>query len=396
MLYNVLPPIVFFVSLGGIIVVISRVVLRLRQQQLATDLQSHIARVSRTRLNKVQDLAGLLAPNQISVQSFKNRLSFLVHATKNSWRKMWQDISDWREHRAKQKSLLLKSQHQPKPAAPAPASSTAPSSVSQPGAITRPHSVIRTKLTSVAGRVRQIKLPNLSRLASPLKNKISQLFTHPSLQRQARTSTPERAPDADLADPVEAVATIPAKQPPKLRVVDNAQPITSAKPSPVMEKMGQTIKAGSLSQLFKKELKMAPLQEAAEALEKQQAKRAEDLLVPYIIKHPRDTNAYMMLGKAAVSRHAWKEATEIFEQVIKLKPDTEGCYAALGQVALEAGNLTKAIETLQRAHDQNPQNITVIKCLLQIAHRMDNWPLQQSLNLELQQLEQSSVPATQP
>jgi len=95
-----------------------------------------------------------------------------------------------------------------------------------------------------------------------------------------------------------------------------------------------------------------------------------------------------MLGKAAINRHAWDEATEIFEQVVRIKPETKGCYAALGRAAYKSGNLTKAIESLQRAHDKDPQNVEVIKCLLEIANRMDNRPMQHSLSAELQQLEQ--------
>lgn len=396
MLYNVLPPLIFFMSLGGIIIVISRVVLRLRQQQLATDLQSHVTRVSRTRLNKVQDLAGLLAPNQISVHSFKNRLSFLVHNIKNTWHKSRQDVTEWRTKRAQAKTVKKQ-----------PLVSSAPAKSPKPNAglaaITPPNSFVRNKLSAIANRVKQVRLPSTAKITErttaklrTAKDKLVSLSAHPSLQRSSKSLTKHQDIEEILADPSDSSVPDKAKQSPVLRIVNTDEP-SAAKPapSPVMAKMGQPVKASSLSQLFKKELKKSPLQEAAEALEQLQTKRAEDLLVPYIVKHPKDTDAYMMLGRAAISRHAWNEATEIFEQVIKLKPETEGCYAALGQAALEAGNLTKAIETLQRAHDQNPQNVFVIKCLLQIARRMDNRPMQQSLNLELQQLEQSTVPDPQ-
>lgn len=389
-------------SLGGIIIVISRVVIRLRQQQLATDLQSHVTRVSRTRLNKVQDLAGLLAPNQISVQSFRNRLAFLLYNSKELWQKMWQDIADWREKRSRLKIKTARPSAVAKPSAPILAPDSPSTSVVT--AIKPPHSFMRNKIAAMAGKVKNIRLPSPSNLTAKtaaklqtVKQKIAALSTHPSLQRQDKVilSNVKSANKMDPTISADQMETKPS-QSPKLRIVNTDElPTAPTPPSPVMAKMGQPVKASSLSQLFKKEIKKSPLQAAAEALEQLQTKRAEDLLVPYIVKHPKDTAAYMMLGKAAISRHAWTEATEIFEQVIKLKPETEGCYAALGQAALEAGNLTKAIETLQRAHDQNPQNVFVIKCLLQIARRMDNRPMQQSLNLELQQLEQSSVPESQ-
>ena len=401
MLYNVLPPLIFFMSLGGIIIVISRVVLRLRQQQLLTDLQSHVTRVSRTRLNKVQDLAGLLAPNQISVQSFKNRLTFLIHNSKESWQKMWQDISDWRE---KRRRIKVKTARQPA-VEKIPALTSDSDSPDAPAvtAIRQPNSFMRNKIAGIAGKVKKTRLPKPSNFTAKtaamlqaVKQKITSLSAHPSLRRkdQAVISTNQSTGEIDPTITADQLEVKPNESP-KLRIINTDETPAPAPSSPVMATMGHPVKAGSLSQLFKKELKKSPLQEAAEALEHLQTKRAEDLLVPYIVKHPKDTDAYMMLGRAAINRHAWNEATEIFEQVIKLKPETEGCYAALGQAALEAGNLTKAIQTLQRAHDQNPQNVFVIKCLLQIASRMDNRPLQQSLNLELQQLEQSTVPDSQ-
>src|SRR3989338_1056274 len=398
MLYNVLPPLIFFMSLGGIIIVISRIVLRLRQQQLTTNLQSHVTRVSRTRLNKVQDLAGLLAPNHISVHSFKNRLSFLVHNIKNTWHKTWQDITEWQANKAKAKTLVKK-----QPLASSAPTASAKSS-SSPAAITPPNSFVRNKLASIVTRVKQVRLPNTAKFThqaaaifKTTKDKLMSLTVHPSVQTSSKSVNNHQNLEEILADPIDnASAPDKTKQSPVLRIVNTDEQNTpKPAPSPVMTKMGQSVKASSLSQLFKKELKKSPLQEAAEALEQLQTKRAEDLLVPYIVKHPKDTDAYMMLGRAAISRHAWSEATEIFEQVIKLKPETEGCYAALGQAALEAGNLTKAIETLQRAHDQNPQNVFVITCLLQIARRMDNRPMQQSLNLELQQLEKLPIPNSQ-
>jgi TolA-binding protein len=397
MLYNVLPPIIFFMSLGGIIIVISRVVLRLRQQQLASDLQSHVTRVSQTRLSKVQDLAGLLAPNQISVHSFKNRLAFLVHGVKNTKRKSLQDLAEWRQRRARAKALAAVASSNKPITAAATAKSTA--------AIKPPESFLRTKLASLTNRVRQVSLPKPTQLTAQTKSRLqtighkasaSAYSLRSSLKRSRQETLPPSDPSITHSADHEASPQPARKKEPVLRIVNVEPPAEPAPPSPVLKKMGQPVKAGSLSQLFKKEIKKSPLQQAAEALENKQTKHAEDLLVPYIIKHPRDTEAYMMLGQAAVRRRAWNEATEIFEQVIKIKPDTEGCYAALGQAALEAGNLTKAIETLQRAHDQNPQNVFVIKCLLQIARRMDNRPMQQSLNLELQQLEEASNQTRQP
>jgi tetratricopeptide (TPR) repeat protein len=128
------------------------------------------------------------------------------------------------------------------------------------------------------------------------------------------------------------------------------------------------------------------LQRAQEALAAHNADKAESILVPHLAKHPRDTAAYMLLGEAAVARRNWREAMEIFEQVVVINPRTKGAYAALGRAAYEAGKFTRAIEALQRAHDAQPQDRKVLKQLLRIARRMDNVPMQHSLQEELRAL----------
>ena len=85
MLYDILSPLVFLGSLGGIILVVSRIGLRVRREQI----EYVIKRETSTTVNPDQ----ILRPNQKSVQAFKSRIGLMkqtatqtVANTKNSWR----------------------------------------------------------------------------------------------------------------------------------------------------------------------------------------------------------------------------------------------------------------------------------------------------------------------
>ena len=288
MLYDVLPPLVFFTSLGGTILVVSRVMVRIRRQKFAT-----AARAPRAR-----DLAVLLRPSQKSVHEIKDRLALVRH--------------------------------------------------------TIYHSV--TKVRSELRRRRQ---------------QLRRAIPH--------TSLPAAKPDSQA---------LQKKQPrdqfkPQLHVVET-KPTKRTEPTP------QPTKQSGLKKLFPaKKSAATPLEQARRALTADRCHHVETILVPYIIKHPKATPAYILLGKAALRRGAWEEAVEVFEQVVNLKPTAKGGYALLGYAAYKAGKFTKAIEAFQKAHDADPQNTNIIKRLLKIARRLDNVPLQHSLLAELTSLEQT-------
>jgi len=136
----------------------------------------------------------------------------------------------------------------------------------------------------------------------------------------------------------------------------------------------------------KKEDLPSPLQEAKMALEAKQYQQVEDIMLPYIVQHTQDTNAYMLLGHAAFGNKSWDEAVEIFEQVEKMNTAQEGLKAAKGRTALRCGKITLALETLQRAHDDEPENKEVLEDLITIAQRMDNDALKKSAEEQLTQL----------
>lgn len=132
--------------------------------------------------------------------------------------------------------------------------------------------------------------------------------------------------------------------------------------------------------------KASPIEEASQALAAEQYQAAEDILISYIVHHTKDVGAYMLLGKAAAGRGEWNEAVEIFEQVIAWNPKLNGAYEALGNAACRAGRYTRALQALQRAHEADPANISVVEQLMSIAQKMDNVPLQNALKKKLIEL----------
>lgn len=288
MLYDVLPPLVFLTSLGGTILVVSRVMVRIRRQKFAVA----------ARAPRVRDLAVLLRPSQKSVHEIKDRLALVRHTVYDSVTK------------------------------------------------------VRSELRRRRQQLRHV-IPHISLPAAKL--------AHQALQKKHPTD----------------------QHKPQLHIVET-EPIKRTKP------VSTPIQQSGLKKLFPpKKSMVTPLEQARRALAANRCHRVETILVPYIIKHPKATPAYILLGKAALRQRAWEEALEVFEQVVNLKPTTKGGYALLGYAAYKAGKFTKAIEALQKAHDVDPQNTSIIKRLLKIARRLDNLPLQRSLLEELTSLERT-------
>lgn len=279
MLYDIAPPLLFFASLGGIILVVSRVVVRMKRLEFSEAIQTEGARVSRPAHQ-------LLNPQESRIKLMQSRIAA---AGTN----------------LKQSLAFLKN--------------------------------VPSRLKGVSRRLRQI-VSQRRRPAAPVP-------TPPSVT----------APRVQLRR-VEAKPTPPAAAP---RVETTAQRLQAL--------------------VRKQRATTSPVAEAQAALSAGNLSQAEDILVSYIVKHPKNTVAYLLLGEIAAKREAWNEAVEILEQVIRLDAAAPGGYAKLGEVALQAGRVTRALEALQRAHDLEPENIAVLKNLLKIAQRLDNRVLQKSV-----------------
>lgn len=285
MLYDIAPPLLFFASLGGIILVVSRVVVRMKRLEFSEAIQTEGARVSRPAHQ-------LLNPQESRIKLMQSRLAAAGASLKKVIRPP--HSSSWRER-------------------------------------------ANAAYHGLSDRLRRA-LPRRRRRAAP-----------------APTPLPAPAPRVQLRR-VEEKPTPPAAAP---RVETTAQRLQAL--------------------VRKQRATTSPVAEAQAALSAGNLSQAEDILVSYIVKHPKNTVAYLLLGEIAAKREAWSEAVEILEQVIRLDAAAPGAYAKLGEVALQAGRVTRALEALQRAHDLEPENIAVLKNLLKIAQRLDNRVLQKSV-----------------
>ncbi len=301
MLYDVLPPLALLLSFGGIIVLVSRVALRMRSQQLSDQIHAEVA--SGAPMHE----ESLLGPGTKGVQLVKNRLVHAVHSVSSS-------------------------------------------------------------IVQIRDAARTIQIPKVG-----LREKIA------TFALSVGGNIRKRIPDAKKR--IAAFRTPPITITPAIRLVRHTE----------SESSRQLEKASIMSKIVKREKEETPLEKAANAIASQQFDTAEDILVPYIMKHASDAKAYVLLGNAAIGRQSWEEAMEIFQQVIKLDNTLCDAYAQLGHAALHAGRFTHAIEALQHARNLDAKNITVREELLLIAQRMDNKIVEKGVAEELEELKKELV-----
>ncbi len=379
MLYDILPPIVFFASLGGVVFITSRVVARLRRQR--TVAPANMARSAR-------NLAALVGPSQKSVHVIGSRLALAINLLNK---------------------LLLK------------AKQVALSARGWPSGLVRLTKRLRPRGFSVPvparlRRRREKTTPVTESVTKPKKEE----GKSPSIARASAAVFPlpghwrsiRRGVSAGSQKIKGAVSSIAAQAPlrkakPVLRLTSRktgggAEPdskVIGTQPEVSPAADATSLRSGRravsarvsldkiLSSKQRDKKKASPLKNARRYIKACRYASAEKTLVPFLVKNPRHARAYMLLGQAALGRQNWEEAAEIFEQVVTIAPDTKDCYTCLGYAHYKAGNLTKAMETLKIAHDADPDNVVIIKRLLAIARCMDNAPLQHSLSARLKELE---------
>lgn len=296
MLYDVLPPLTLFLSFGGIIVLVSRVVLRMRQQEFSRQMHAEVASGA-----SVQE-ATLFASGNKGVHLVKNRLVHALHS-------------------------------------------------------------IQSSAAHLQDAVRRVQLPKTN-----IKERISHLGNRGKrFLREIQDTQAKR---------IAAIRTKPVVATPVIRLVRHTAPEVTKQPE----------KSTLMSKIVKREKEETPLERAANAIAHEHFDAAEDILVPYIMKHASDAKAYILLGNAAIGRQSWEEAMEIFQQVIKLDNSLCDAYAQLGHAALNAGRFTQAIEALQHARNMDANNIKVREELLFIAQRMDNKIVEKGVQEELTEL----------
>lgn len=346
MLYDILPPLFLFISFGGIIILVSRVVLRLRHVQFSEDIQAEV------NSKKPIHEESLLRPEEAGVKLVKNRLVHAASSTTGGIFRMFQSAGEGiRSIRLRRKEAREEKQS---------------AKVSEP---------------EVKGPTIQIPEVGMQDRIAILAQKGKEGLS--SLQKEIASRIPDMKKIRENL-PRKEEAVVAPKSSPVIRLVRHS----GAEETPKVE---TPQKNGIMSQILnKREKDKTVLEKAMEAMEKKDFEKVEDLLIPHIMKHSSDKEAYMLLGKAAIGKESWDEAMEIFQQVIKMDKDMVDAYADLGHAALNAGKFTLAIQSLQHARDMDASNIRIREELLFIARRMDNKVVEKGVLQELQELKEKA------
>ncbi|MBI3256087.1 MAG: tetratricopeptide repeat protein [Candidatus Andersenbacteria bacterium] len=376
MLYNVLPPLIFFLSFAGIIIVVSRVVMRSRREAFSHSLRIQAGSSSATMPE------GLLNPGVANVL-LKSRAGLLLASIKNT-------VSGTKSYFANRKEQKVLRQAAKVTAAETPAQLQAePSSrgISIPGASWREKALAKIKDSTKGfnATLQKVTLP----LAVSSRGSARDLGT-----AEMKTAS---VPLQEMPTPVSA------KTSPQIRIirVDTRRGDTSktSHGQAVTKNNGHSTKPVEgrfIARLKKPQPPQATiLEQVSDAIGAGQLEQAEEMLIPYIVKHTKDCQAYMLLGKVAIAKGAWREAMEVFEQVIHLDPEIVDAQASLGYAALQQGKFTIALQALQRAHRSEPENVQILDQLLNIARRLDNKVLQKSVLAQLIELQPDNTKAAE-
>ncbi len=404
MLYDILPPTIFFLSLAGTMVIISRAVIRLRERQLTSEIKS-MASGSATSPGKIQfgaDTTRLLRPSQKSVQYMGSRLVLLARSLRNVVQylsKFMRGLVANLKQRLSNRTLL-RSTDQANLVEKVMKESIQSNVVVAP-AEKMVHRLWRRTdqtLRSGAGRIIRVRTKLQERRELSRKKKLEQArhdaaalpvsnFEKRPISSNNVASTPKKTNSTQIDKPITS----------KIRTKIVTE--DSTKSDNKLESLNGDAEASTLlkptrSRLFRKsENKKSVLDEAKAAITAKNFEHAENLLVSHIVKHTKDIGAYVLLGQIALRRENWAEALEIFEQVNIWSEDQAGIQVNIGMAAFRSGKYTKALHALQRAHSEDPTNPTILESLLKIAHNMDNQALQQSIKQKLAELKSSQKTA---
>ncbi len=331
MLYNIVPPLIFFGSFGGILVILSRVVLRMRRFQVATAIQAEAS-------SEASVPANLLTPTSPGLQVMKSRLQVVSASMK-------QTAAATVATSQRSINALKNMQKQ----------------------IVMPTNRWKEKITSV-----------LPALVSKTKNItvaiVAKLRSRRAIARDASSRPQELTPEP-ATPPIRVSRSEKVEEEiPTLPIPDEIAPASKA---------ALTTSKNFMTQLLQREQPLSVYDQAQRALEIADYQQVEDILVPFILEHTHDIKAYMVLGRAFSGKGNYADAMEIFQQVIKLNSQEPGAQAALGLAAFKEGKFTIAVQALQRARDAGSVDHEVLVSLLSIAEHMDNKVLQRSLLEEL-------------
>ncbi|MCH8748539.1 tetratricopeptide repeat protein [Patescibacteria group bacterium] len=391
MLYDVLPPTIFFISLGGILVICARVMVRMRRQEFSASLQA----AAQEKIPTAGAAHGLTAtqilrPRQQRIQATGSRFANAV----NSVAKLRTAVGTASATGAKYFTTRTKSRL---------SKFAAVARHARPSQLAPPVKSVSVKAVAVVGKsAAAVSNSGVSFVRRHLPRKASQ--PNPDLTNLPSTKSPSGQEPREAT--VRKVPTVTAPALSTIKPVDHKVIATSETASTtetnyqaqrVTKLASSKPSVATIAKLTlrrrRTEPKPTPLQAAKSALIKQKYQAAENILVPYLSKNTKDTTAYMLLGQAALGLKNADEATEIYEQILTLNPKQPGIQAGLGHAAYQMGKYTRAIECLQRAHEENPTDQEILTELLTIAKLLDNAPLQHSIQKKINELEPQRNPA---
>ncbi len=362
MLYDILPPLLLLFSFGGIIVLIARAMMKVRAREVSEEIQAHVESDVPVHAETV------IGPNKGNVHVAKNRLLHVGALLGSGIAKIGPATTSFIAS-YKASSLAKKEQK-------------AIAKKAQVEAPKKP-TVAEVK-EKIASGMKGIQLPEVS-----IHEKIEQ-FTEKGKQgvsflREHIASRIPHVKQGMQAVRDQVVSSMPVRK---------HTAATGAVPSPIIRLVHQEPasdqKRGIMSQMMQRPKEETVLEKAERMIGENNFDSAEDLLIPYIMKHAADTKAYMLLGRSAMGKGSWDEAVEIFQQVLKMSNEEVEAQALLGHCALQAGKFTMAMQALQRARDNDPENISIREDLLFIARRMDNKVVVRGVLEELEALKQKS------
>lgn len=220
--------------------------------------------------------------------------------------------------------------------------------------------------------------------------------------QKVKEKVPQKEIEIKTANVALEEQTAPVKATPQIRIIRvDSKPAVTESTSEVTKETPLKAETPSPQGRFIARIKNAQapkssvLEQVNDAIVSGQLQQAEEMLIPYIVKHTKDCQAYMLLGKVAIAKGAWDEAMEVFQQVINLDPQVNDAQASLGYAALQKGKFTIALQALQRAHAADPENIQILDQLLDIARRLDNKVLQKSVLEQLIELQPNNKEASE-
>ncbi len=124
--------------------------------------------------------------------------------------------------------------------------------------------------------------------------------------------------------------------------------------------------AASSSQTASRQSAPSQLQDAAKELSAGKLDRAEQDLQSVLRSDPQDYRALDLLGVVRVLQHREAKAEELFEQVVKAKPDFAPAHAHLGLLYSHLGRTQDAVAELREALRLDPSRADAAGALVHI------------------------------